>query len=193
MISCNCLADVVEWPPLGTATPCRSGVDKTPGSGVPVEVAKRPRGGGKVKRPDQLRRKNEALRVRLAPLSRARLHITEDLDIDAVLQGMLDSAQALTGARYGAMTLLDDGGEVQALLSSGMAAGETDHCVRSHSPECRGRDSRRNGPPRRCTSLGRRFSSQEPSGWPQTMGTRGFGERRSLPWCRPSPVPNYLG
>ena len=47
-----------------------------------------------------------ALRERLAMLSRASLRINESLDFDTVLQGALDSARALTGARYGVMTLL---------------------------------------------------------------------------------------
>ena len=72
--------------------------------------------------PDELLREIEALRQRLSRLSAASLHINEDLDIDVVLQGALDSARSLTGARYGVMTPLDDGGEVVELLSSGLSA-----------------------------------------------------------------------
>ena len=42
-----------------------------------------------------------------------------------MLQGVLDSARSLTGARYGVMTLLDDGGLVQDFLSSGLTAEES--------------------------------------------------------------------
>ena len=49
----------------------------------------------------------QALRDRLSRLSEASLRINESLDFDTVLQGVLDSARALTEARYGAMTLLD--------------------------------------------------------------------------------------
>ena len=49
----------------------------------------------------------QALRDRLSRLSKASLRINEPLDFDTVLQGVLDSARALTEARYGAMTLLD--------------------------------------------------------------------------------------
>ena len=47
-----------------------------------------------------------ALRERLARLSEASRRINESLDFDTVLQGVLDSACALTGARYGVMTLV---------------------------------------------------------------------------------------
>ncbi len=64
------------------------------------------------------------LRGRLSRLCEASLRINESLDFDTVLQGVLDSARSLTTARYGVMTLLDDAGQVQDFLSSGMTAGE---------------------------------------------------------------------
>ena len=67
-----------------------------------------------------------ALRERLARLSQASLRINESLNFDTVLQGALDSACALTGARYGVMTLMDDGGRVGDFLSSGMTAEEAE-------------------------------------------------------------------
>ncbi len=66
-----------------------------------------------------------ALRDRLSRLSEASLRINENLDFDAVLQGALDSARSLTAARYGVMTLLDDHGEVQDFLSSGLTTEES--------------------------------------------------------------------
>ena len=76
--------------------------------------------------PEQLYREIETLRERLSRLSEASLRINESLDFDQVLQGALDSARALTGARYGVMTLLDDAGLVQDFLSSGLSAEESE-------------------------------------------------------------------
>ena len=61
-------------------------------------------------REDELLREVEALRHRLSRLSAASLHINASLDFDTVLQGVLDSARSLTGARYGVLTFLDDAG-----------------------------------------------------------------------------------
>ena len=47
------------------------------------------------------------LKDRLSRLSGAGLRINESLDFDTVLQGVLDSARALTGARYGVLTVVD--------------------------------------------------------------------------------------
>ena len=66
------------------------------------------------------------LRERLWRLSEASVRINESLDFDTVLQGALDSARSLTGARYGVMTLLDDGGRVEDFLASGMSAEEAE-------------------------------------------------------------------
>ena len=71
-------------------------------------------------------RENEALRDRLARLSEASLRINESLDFDTVLQGVLDSARALTKARYGVITLLDETGQLQDFLSSGMSSREAE-------------------------------------------------------------------
>ena len=65
------------------------------------------------------------LRERLSRLSEASRSINESLDFDKVLQDVLDSARALTGARYGVMTLASDSGEIENFLSSGMTAEET--------------------------------------------------------------------
>ena len=62
----------------------------------------------------------QALRDRLSRLSEASLRINESLDFDAVLQGVLDSARSLTGASYGAFVLMDDSGEIEDFLSSGL-------------------------------------------------------------------------
>ena len=67
---------------------------------------------------------NQALRNRLTRLSEASLRINESLDLDAVLQGVLDSARSLTGASYGAFVLLDDSGQIEDFLSSGLTSEE---------------------------------------------------------------------
>ena len=67
-----------------------------------------------------------ALRDRLSRLSEASLRITEDLDFNSVLQGVLDSARSLTGARYGVIALHNDKGVVEDSLSSGLTADESD-------------------------------------------------------------------
>ncbi len=64
------------------------------------------------------------LRDRLSRLSQASLRINESLDFDTVLQGVLDSACSLTGARYGVITLLDETGQVQDFVTSGLTAEE---------------------------------------------------------------------
>ena len=79
-----------------------------------------------MKRPHELERENEALRDRLDRLSEASLRITQDLDFNSVLQGVLDSARALTGARYGVVVLHNDAGVVGDFLSSGLTADEAD-------------------------------------------------------------------
>ena len=66
----------------------------------------------------------QSLRDRLSRLSEASLRINESLDLDAVLQGVLDSARSLTGASYGAFVLLDDSGEIEDFLASGLTAEE---------------------------------------------------------------------
>ena len=76
--------------------------------------------------PEQRDRDFEALQERLSRLSEASLRINESLEFDAVLQGVLDSARSLTGARVGVMTLLDGGGRVQHFLSSGLAPSEAE-------------------------------------------------------------------
>ena len=80
--------------------------------------------------PDDLRRENRALRQRLALLSQASLSINESLDFDTVLQGVLDSARSLTGARYGVIALHDEAGNAGDFLSSGMTTDEAERLWR---------------------------------------------------------------
>ena len=71
-------------------------------------------------------RENAALRDRLRRLNEASLRINESLDFDTVLQGVMDSARSLTGARYGVIILLDDSGDPQDFHFSGMTELEAE-------------------------------------------------------------------
>ena len=82
---------------------------------------------------DRRDREIEALRERLSRLSEASRRINQSLDFDQVLQGVLDSARSLTGARHGVMTLIDDGGALQDFLSSGLSGEESEQLW--HTPE----------------------------------------------------------
>ena len=72
----------------------------------------------------QLAFENAALRDRLAQLSAASLRINESLDFDTVLQEVLDSARALTGACYGIITTLDEAGQAEDIVTSGLTPEE---------------------------------------------------------------------
>ena len=85
------------------------------------------RRGGQLTQDNPRERENLALRERLSRLTEASLRINESLDLDTVLQGALDSVRTLTGARYGVITLLAEGGMIQEFLSSGFSAAEAQH------------------------------------------------------------------
>ena len=73
----------------------------------------------------EITRENAALRKRVSQLSAAILRINASLDVDTVLQEAVDSARALTGARYGMIVTLDERGEAQDFVSSGIT--DEDH------------------------------------------------------------------
>ncbi len=60
----------------------------------------------------------------LRRLNEASLSIADGLEMDAVLQKVLDAARSLTGARYGVMTTLDEAGNLEDFLASGMTGEE---------------------------------------------------------------------
>ena len=74
--------------------------------------------------PDPKRPPNEIPADRLSRMAEACLGIASNLDIDAVLQGVIDGARALTGARYGALVSFDDSGGIRDLVTSGMTPHE---------------------------------------------------------------------
>ena len=57
-------------------------------------------------------------------MSQASIRITETLDLDTVLQGVVDGARSLTGARHGGATVLDERGQLQAFVTSGLTPDE---------------------------------------------------------------------
>ena len=77
-----------------------------------------------MKRPDEPHRRIHELEERLSRLSEAGRRITEDLDFRSVLQGVVDSARALTSSRYGAITVLGEHGETPDFIVSGMTEEE---------------------------------------------------------------------
>ena len=78
---------------------------------------------------DDLRSENERLRSRLSRLTEAILRISQDLELDTVLQEIADSARSLTDARYAAITTQDEMGELQDLVFSGLSDDEIQEVV----------------------------------------------------------------
>ena len=76
--------------------------------------------------PEERDRELQALRDRISALSAATLRISASLDLATVLQEVVDSARALTGARYGVIATVDDAGEIQDFVSSGFSPEEHD-------------------------------------------------------------------
>lgn len=72
----------------------------------------------------QLQSEIDVLRERLRRLTEAVLRVSEDLDLDTVLQEVVDSARTLTEAQYSAIVTLDDDGEIQDLVFSGLSPEE---------------------------------------------------------------------
>ena len=74
--------------------------------------------------PDQLRQRNRMLENRISSLCTAVLRVSASLDLETVLREIVDNACALTGARYGVITTVDDAGQPQDFVSAGLTAGE---------------------------------------------------------------------
>ena len=78
-----------------------------------------------MKNTDERDQQTEAPRNRLSRLSEASLRINESLDLDTVLQEILDSARSLTDAWCGVIVTLDDKGQVEDFLASGLTDEDT--------------------------------------------------------------------
>jgi len=72
---------------------------------------------------DELRQRNRMLEDRIASLSAAVLRVSASLDLETVLREIVDSARALTGARHGLITTVDDAGRPQGFVTAGLASG----------------------------------------------------------------------
>ena len=70
------------------------------------------------------------LRERLTRLSEASVWTDNSLGLEALLQEVLESARALTDSRYGVVVLLDDSGNADTFLGSGMTWNRSDSCYR---------------------------------------------------------------
>ena len=73
---------------------------------------------------DDLRRELQAARERIAALSAAILRTNASLDLATVLGEAADTARALTAARYGIITTVDEAGEVREFVTSGFTPEE---------------------------------------------------------------------
>ena len=76
------------------------------------------------KKSDNPKRENQASRNRTSRLSEALLRISASLDLDTALKETVESARALTRARYGAITTIDDSGQLQDWFVSGLTPEE---------------------------------------------------------------------
>ena len=72
-------------------------------------------------KPDEPGREGEAPRERISSLSAAVLRISASLDVDTVLREVVESARALTGARYGVIATVDEAGRAQGHVVSGLS------------------------------------------------------------------------
>ena len=73
---------------------------------------------------DEPRQEIAALRERNARLHAAILRIGASLDLDTALSEIVDSARALTGVRYGMIATVDDAGEIEEFIASGLSDDE---------------------------------------------------------------------
>ena len=67
---------------------------------------------------------HEALGARVSALSAASLRISASLDLETVLNEVVESARALTGARFGAIATIDEAGAPQDFVTSGFTEAE---------------------------------------------------------------------
>ena len=79
---------------------------------------------GPLQEADKLKREIDSLRMRLLTMSDVSRRVTETLDLDTVLQEVVDGACSLTEARYGALAVFDDSGQVEKLITYGIAGEE---------------------------------------------------------------------
>ena len=69
-------------------------------------------------------RQIQVLEERFSRLSAAVVRISSSLDLDTVLQEVVDSARALTSARYGVIVTVNDTGHIEEFVTSGFSLEE---------------------------------------------------------------------
>ncbi len=69
---------------------------------------------------EELRQENDALREIISTLNSASLRISASLNLETVLQEVVESARALTRARYGVIVTMDQEGQPIDFLTSGL-------------------------------------------------------------------------
>ena len=74
--------------------------------------------------PNELRQRIAALEERLSALHAAIMRVSDSLDLGTVLQEVVDSGRALTGARYGVITTQTASGRIQDFVTSGFTPEE---------------------------------------------------------------------
>ena len=74
--------------------------------------------------PHELARENAVLKERIAKLSSAMLRVTSTLDVKAVLHEIVESARALSGARYGLIVTTDVAARTLDFVTSGVTEEE---------------------------------------------------------------------
>ncbi|HEX3109650.1 MAG TPA: GAF domain-containing protein, partial [Thermoanaerobaculia bacterium] len=68
----------------------------------------------------RLERQNQELLA----LHSAGLNVASDLSLDVVLEKVVDLARSLVGAKYGALSVIDDRGNIEAFITSGISSEE---------------------------------------------------------------------
>ena len=81
---------------------------------------------------DVLRNENDELKERLAKLREASISVSESLDTEGVLQGVINSALKLTSARYGALLIFEPSGGIRDFYTCGLSQEE--HELITQSP-----------------------------------------------------------
>ena len=74
--------------------------------------------------PNEVKWENQILRDRISKLTAASLRISASLDLDTVLSEVVESARALTGARFGVITTIGEAGQAEDFVSSGFTPDE---------------------------------------------------------------------
>ena len=78
---------------------------------------------------DTLEREIGMLRERMSRLSTAILRISTSLELDTIPSEIVESARALTGARYGAITTVDTSGNLQDVVTSGFTMADREQLL----------------------------------------------------------------